>query len=135
MRSKLFVALVVIPLDGRVFDCAVHAFNLAICPRVVWLGQAMLNAICLANYVEPHGPRIGGVPVAWLLAELDTIVRQYRMDFVWHRFQHGLQKLPSCLAVGFVDQLCDGKLAGSVNGHKEIQLALVGTSSAISMWK
>lgn len=127
MRSELFVALVVILLDCRVFDRAVHAFNLAICPRVVWLGQTILNAIWVANHVEPHGPRIGGVPVARLLAELNAIVRQYLMDFVWYRFQHDLQKLPSCLAVGFVDQLCDGKLAGSVNCHKEIQLALAGT--------
>ena len=38
MRAELIMVFVVIPLDSRVFDCAVHAFNLPICPRVVWLG-------------------------------------------------------------------------------------------------
>ena len=37
-RAQLLImAIVMIPLDGRVLDGAVHAFNLPICPRVVWL--------------------------------------------------------------------------------------------------
>ena len=56
MRAELVVAIVVVPLDGRVLNCAVHALDLTVRPRVVWLGQAMFNAICRADHVEPHGP-------------------------------------------------------------------------------
>ena len=127
MRAELVMVVVVIPFDGSVFNRAVHALDLPVRPRVVWLGQAMLDAICSANHVKPHGPGIGRVPVAGLLTKLDPIVRQYCVDLVGHRFQYSLQKLPGRLAVCFVDQLRDGKLAGSINGYKEIQLALIGT--------
>ena len=74
MHAELVMAIVVIPFDGRVFNRAVHALDLPVRPRVVWLGQAMLNAICSANHVKPHGPGIGRVPVAGLLTKLDPIV-------------------------------------------------------------
>ena len=76
MRAELVMAIVVIPFDGRVLNRAVHALDLSVRPRVVWLGQAMLNAICSADHVEPHGPGIGGVPVARLLTKLDAVVRK-----------------------------------------------------------
>ncbi len=76
MRAELVMAILVIPFDGSVFNRAVHALDLPVRPRVVWLGQAILNAICGANHVKPHGPGIGRVPVAWLLAELDAPSRQ-----------------------------------------------------------
>jgi hypothetical protein len=44
MHPKLFMAFVVISLDGR-FLRAVHAFDLAIGPRMIVLGQPMFDAI------------------------------------------------------------------------------------------
>lgn len=41
MASKLIVAFVVVSLDRRVFDRAVHPFNLAVGPGMIWLGQPM----------------------------------------------------------------------------------------------
>ena len=38
MRLRLDMAFVVMPPDGPGFDCAVHAVNLPMCPRVCWLG-------------------------------------------------------------------------------------------------
>lgn len=61
--AKLVVALVVIPLHSGVLDGPVHAFDLAVGPRMVWLGQAMLDAIGLTDHVEPHRPGINFVPV------------------------------------------------------------------------
>ena len=90
MRAEVVMAIVVIPFDGCVFNRAVHALDLSVRPRVVWLGQAMLNAICSANHVKPHGPGIGGVPVAGLLTKLDAVVRKDCVDFIGHGFQHGL---------------------------------------------
>ena len=85
MRAEVVMAIVVIPFDGRVFNRAVHALDLSVRPRVVWLGQAMLNAICSANHVKPHGPGIGGVPVAGLLTKLDAVVRKDCVHLVWER--------------------------------------------------
>ena len=121
------MAIVVIPFYGRVFNRAVHALDLSVRPRVVWLGQAMLNAICSANDVKPHVPGIGGVPVAGLLTKLDAVVRKDCAHLVWNGFQHGLEKLTGCLAVCFVDQLRNSKLAGLINIYEEIQLTLIGT--------
>ena len=90
MRAEVVMAIVVIPFYGRVFNRAVHALDLPVRPRVVWLGQAMLNAICSADHVEPHGSGIGCIPVARLFTELDPIVRQYCVDLVGHRFQYSL---------------------------------------------
>ena len=90
VRAEVVMAIVVIPFYGRVFNRAVHALGLSVRPRVVWLGQAMLNAICSANDVKPHGPGIGGVPVAGLLTKLDAVVRKDCVHLVWNGFQHGL---------------------------------------------
>ena len=38
MRLRLDMAFVVMPPDGPGFDCAVHAVNLPMGPRVCWLG-------------------------------------------------------------------------------------------------
>ena len=64
MRAELVLALVMIPREGRVFECAVHPLDLAICQRVFRLGSAMFNAACGADHVEPHGPGIARVAVA-----------------------------------------------------------------------
>jgi len=45
------------------------------------------------------------------------------VDPLWHRLKQVLQELPRRLAVGFLDQLSHGELAGSVKGHKELELA------------
>ena len=90
MRAELVMVIVVIPFDGSVFNRAVHALDLPVRPRVVWLGQAMLNVICGANHVKSHGPGIGRVPVAWLLTELDAVVRKDRVNLVRYRFQYNL---------------------------------------------
>lgn len=42
MASWLFVANVVVPFDGRLLERPIHALDLAVGPRVVGLGQAVL---------------------------------------------------------------------------------------------
>jgi len=55
-RSKLPVTVVVIAIDRRVLEGAVHALDLAIRPRVVRFGQAMLNAMSSADLIETVDP-------------------------------------------------------------------------------
>ena len=123
MAAKLVVAVVVVALDGRVLDRPVHPPDLTIRPRMVRLGQPMLNPVGLANHVEPHWPRDVGVPISRLLGELDPVVRQDRVDLVRHGVQKQLQEFPGRLSVRLFHQLRHGELAGSVNGHEEIELA------------
>ena len=37
-RLKLLVSIIMGAFDGRVLDCSVHVFGLAIAPWVVWVG-------------------------------------------------------------------------------------------------
>lgn len=57
-------------LDRCVLDCAVHPFDRAIRPREVWLREAMLDTVGLADHVVAYGPGIDGVAVPRLLSEL-----------------------------------------------------------------
>lgn len=38
VSKQLFVAVVVVPFDGGVLDCAIHALDLTVGPRVVRFG-------------------------------------------------------------------------------------------------
>ncbi len=59
MCAQLVVALVVETFDCCVFDRAVHAFDLAVCPRMIWLGKPVLYAVRLTDHVEAYWPGIG----------------------------------------------------------------------------
>ena len=75
MRSQLVVAFVMEALDGRLFDGAVHSFDLPVGPGVVRFGQPALNIVRLADYVDAYPARPGSVTVARLLGELDASLR------------------------------------------------------------
>ena len=49
---ELCVVVIVIALDGRVFDGAVHPLDLPVGPRMVHLGQSMLDVVLVADAVE-----------------------------------------------------------------------------------
>ena len=57
MRAELVVAIVVVPLDGRVLNCAVHALDLTVRPRMVGLGQPVFSVQCsmLGIVDQTHG--------------------------------------------------------------------------------
>jgi len=54
MAAELFVAVVVVPFDGRVLDRPVHPLDLAIGPRMVRFFVPMFDTVRLADHVEPH---------------------------------------------------------------------------------
>jgi len=122
--AQLVVAFVVEAFHRRLLDRTIHPFDLAVGPRVVWLGQPMFDPVGFADHVEAHWPRVEGVPVAGLLGKLDAIVRENGMDLIGHGFEHALQELPSGSPVSLFNKLGHGKLAGSVDANKEIKLAL-----------
>ena len=78
------MAVVVISLHCAILDGAVHPFHLAVGPRMIWLGQAMLNPIHLANQIEPRLAERDAVPVPRPLCELDAVVCENGVGFVGH---------------------------------------------------
>ena len=46
------MAFVVITFDGGIFQGAVHAFDLAVCPWMAGLREAMLDAMLLTGIIE-----------------------------------------------------------------------------------
>ena len=49
---ELGVRSIVVALDGRLFEGAVHPFDLAICPWMVGLGEPMFDAVLIADAIE-----------------------------------------------------------------------------------
>ena len=98
------MALVVEAFDGRLLDGAVHPLDLTIGPRVVRLGEPVLDVVRFADHIEAHLTRPGGVTVARLVGELDPVVSQDRMDSVGHSFQQVFEELPRRSPISLVDQ-------------------------------
>ena len=73
MRSQLIVGVAVEPLYGCLFDRAVHPLDLTVRPRMVRLGQPVLDPVGFADHVEAHWPRVSGVTVPRLLRELAAV--------------------------------------------------------------
>ncbi len=52
MLLELVVRLIVVALNGRILDGAIHPFDLAVSPRMIDFGQPMFDAVFLADAVE-----------------------------------------------------------------------------------
>ena len=89
VRPKLVMAFVVEALDGRLFDGAIHSLDLPISPGMVRLGKPVFDVVGLADHVEAHLARPGGVAVARLLGQLDAPFNKLRtglsVRIVWMR--------------------------------------------------
>ena len=94
MRAQLIVAVVVEALDGGFLDRAVHPLDLAVGPRMVDLGEAMLDAMGVAAHGEHvgHGSRCGPVGVAGREAELDAVVDKHGVDAIGHGGDQGIEE-------------------------------------------
>lgn len=117
------MAFVVEAFDGRLLDGAIHPFDLAVGPRMIWLGEPMLDVVGFADHVEAHLTRGRCVAVTWLVSELDAIIRQDGVNTIGNGFQQVLEKLPRRSSISFVDELGDSELAGAVDADEQIQLA------------
>src|SRR6266851_7919249 len=64
VAAQLVVGFVVVALDRRLLQGAVHAFDLAVGPRVVGFGHPMLDAVGAADLVEAMEAIAGGPTIA-----------------------------------------------------------------------
>lgn len=55
MGAELLVAVVILSLNRRVFDRAVHSLDLTVGPGVARLGQAMVNIVLGTGELEAVG--------------------------------------------------------------------------------
>ena len=123
MLTKLLMGVVVVAIDRRLLQRAVHALHLPIRPRMIGFGQAMLNPVFGTDTVKQQRE---GVAVALPIGELDAIVGQDGMDFVGHSSNEMAQELGSHRSGHPLVQLSEGELGGAVNGDKQVQLAFFG---------
>ena len=72
MLTKLLMGIVVVAIDRRLFEGAVHALHLSICPRMVGFGQPMLDPLFGADAVKQQRK---SVAVSGTIGKLDAVVR------------------------------------------------------------
>lgn len=110
VSGQLAMAVVMIAFDGRFLDCAVYPLDLAVGPRVLDLGQAVLNAALVTDPVEDM---VEGIYVVGVIGELDTVVGQHRMDRIGHSLDQVAQELGGDHLAGLCMQLDEHELAGT----------------------
>ena len=125
---KLPVAVIVIALDGGFLDSPVHAFDLAVSPRMLDLGKPVLDAILAAAHVEHmgHVPGRGTIGVTRRKGELNAVVGEHGVDFVRNRLNQRHQEGGCRCSAGLLHKLDKGKLARPVNCDVQVELALDG---------
>lgn len=71
-----------IPFFRSLLKRAVHAFNLTIRPRVIWLSQPMLNTVLNINSIKDMGKR---KLVFFTVGEPNAVVGEYSVQLVGYR--------------------------------------------------
>src|SRR5690349_17677575 len=77
--TQLLMGSVIITINGRFLEGAVHALDLAICPRVIRFRQAMVNTPFGTDTVKQQGK---GIAVSGPVGELNAVVSQNGVNFV-----------------------------------------------------
>ena len=77
--------VIVIPMNGRLFDGFIHSLDLTVCPRMRWESESVLDPVFFANSIE--NVRQSSV-VPSLIRELHAVVRQieYFLNFFFGFF-------------------------------------------------
>ena len=70
-----------------------------------------------------------------IVDELGAVVGQHRMDGVGHGRDEGPKEVARDPARGLLVQLGEGELGGAVDGHEEVEPALLGVHLGVAMWK
>jgi AraC-like DNA-binding protein len=121
---------------GGIFDGPVHAFDLAVGPWVPGFGQTMIDIVEGAGILECMCPErffacdelfdFGGAPgFAARIGEVDTVIGEHGVDLIRHGGDQGAQEVSGGACGGLLMQLDEGKLAGPVYGHEEVEFAIV----------
>jgi hypothetical protein len=116
----MVMGLIVILFHGGVFERAVHAFHLAIRPGMVGFGEAVLDAILLADALKDM---LKGVDIALAVGELPAVIGEHGVELVGDGGHQVAEELGGDHVVGFFVQLGIGKFTRPVNGDQQVELA------------
>ena len=127
-----------VAVNSGLFDRAVHAFDLAIGPGMLDLGQPVINVMVGASTLEsmapeqlsfcPHLPNIDRRPTSpGRIGELNAIVVKNSVDGVGNRCNEIVEELLRDGICSLLVKLDISKLAGAVDGHEEMQLSFCGS--------
>jgi hypothetical protein len=135
MASEFIMSFVIEALDGSVLDGAVHPLDLAIGPRMLRLGETVIDVVAGAGHFEGVSPEelltcdhlldLGQRPTL-AIREVDAVVRENGVNLIGNGFDEVAQEV--CCNTGrdsFV-QFSIGELGGSIDRHKKVKLALGG---------
>ncbi len=84
--------LIIVSMDGRLINRFIHSLNLAICPRMRWESELVLDSVFFANSIENMRQSL---VVLSLIRELHAVVRQNCVNFVRNLLDQVFQKLGS----------------------------------------
>jgi hypothetical protein len=98
MFLQVLMGLVIVFLHDGLFEGAIHPLNLAVRPRMLHLGQPVLNALLTADTLEDMPE---GVLVAASVGKLDAVVGQHGVDLLGHGGDEVAQELRRHHLVGF----------------------------------
>ena len=122
------MSLVVVAVDSRFLDGPVHPLDLTVGPRMVGLGQAVLDAVGSADLVEAVHAVAGGpaVAISGQVGELNAVVGQDGVQAVGHGRDQSVQEACGARPVGLLMQLGEGELGGPIDRDEQVELARFG---------
>jgi hypothetical protein len=115
--------LVMVAQHGGLLQGAVPALDLAVGPRMRRFGEAVFDAVRVADAPEEVAAGVGLVGHG---AEVRAVVGQHRVHPVGQRGQHPAQQLGGQHLRGPGLPVGEGPLAGAVDGHKQVHAARLG---------
>ena len=137
--GQLGMAVIMIAFDHCLLDHPVHPFHLTIGPGVLHPGQAMSDAIFVADPVENV---VEGIFVADLIGGLDAVVAEHDVDGTRHGRDQVAQELggdhlPACCCNSTKANLLVRSLATNRRSLRWPSIACgpAVCTSAMSMWK
>ena len=99
-------------MHSRLLDGFVHSLDLAVCPRMRWESEPVLDSVFLANSIK----NMRQIPVvSSLIRKLHAVVRQNRMNFVRNLLNQVSQKLSSLNFSLFFNEFDVRKLARAID--------------------
>jgi hypothetical protein len=113
-------------LDGGVFHGSVHPLSLAVGPRVIGLGEPVLDAVLSADPVEDGGAQPStGRPVSVLrqIGERHAVVGQDGVDRIRDSSDHLPQEGRSVHLCGGIEEGDVGECADPIDSQEHVELA------------
>ncbi|MNR21205.1 hypothetical protein D3C85_1380940 [compost metagenome] len=114
-------------LDSGLLHGAVHALDLPVGPRVIGLGELVLDAMLLADTVEnvPTKPIGQAVSIPWLLGERHAVVREDGVNAVRICRHHLFEKRRAVLLCRSIEERYVGELGDTIDRQEHVLFSLI----------